>query len=56
MNIVLGSSDTLDVLKPFITDYIMKRPYDLHVRVFAGSIADQDPVLKDLDVVTAIEV
>ncbi|XP_067936586.1 small RNA 2'-O-methyltransferase-like [Watersipora subatra] len=43
-------------LEPLITDHVRKRRFDLDVKVFAGSIVDQDPRILGTDVVTAIEV
>lgn len=42
-------------LQPRTVDYINKRPLPLTVKVFVGSVADPDPVLKDVDVVIAVE-
>lgn len=42
-------------VQPRTVDYMNKRPLPLAVKVYAGSVADPDPALRNVDVVIAVE-
>lgn len=42
-------------LQPRTVDYVAKRPQPLTVNVYVGSVAEPDPVLRNVDVVVAVE-
>lgn len=42
-------------LRPRTVDFINRRPQPLTVKVYSGSVAEPDPILRDVDVVVAVE-